>query len=245
VNPAVRTERTFEEIRVGQLSTALGSAEPGLRGLQSWLDELQPCVGAQVAELHWSAQGAAGPTARAESTVTRWRVAENSTGVIHSDLRLSSPTGEPSERAQVVWHVPAVSAPADPLTRTARDFGSLAWAQLLAERLTGDPRFAAATGSFDGSIALAVGPDEVDLRIYRGTIIEVARKSLLGATFTITASELTWVELLTGPYDDFVRFAARSAFRIRGSGFEYLRMTKAVRILVSHARELAGSDDDA
>ena len=82
------------------------------------------------------------------------------------------------------------------------------------------------------------GAAEVQLRVYRGRVLEAARKSLDGATFTISADELTWVELLTGEYDEYVRFAANGRFHILGSGFQYLRLTRTVRLLVDHARAM-------
>jgi hypothetical protein len=244
---STETIGSFTDVRVGQVAQ-VKSAEhaAGLAGFAGWLEDLKPCSDALVSDLRWVPVERPEPAVQASSTITRWRVdPDRATGTIHCDIALRAENGSISERAQVRWRVADVTATADDPTRIARDFGSLPWARALAHRLGNDPSFASSTGSFDGSIALTVGDDDIDLRIYKGNIVEVAKKSLLGATFAIAASELTWVELFTGPYDDFVRLAARSAFRVRGSGFEYLRLTKAVRILVSHAREMAAGDHNA
>ncbi len=123
--------------------------------------------------------------------------------------------------------------------------GATGWGRLVGDLLAGDAEFASATATFDGSIALAVGEDEVGSRLYRGRIVDVAHKSLQGATFTVAADELTWVRPFTGVHDDYVRLAAAGAFRVRGSGFQYLRMTKAIRILVDRARKAVADAGDA
>jgi hypothetical protein len=78
----------------------------------------------------------------------------------------------------------------------------------------------------------------VEFRIYRGSLIESGRKTLDGPTYTIEADALTWAELITGRYDDYVRLAAQSRFSVRGSGFQYLRLSKTTRIMIWHAREM-------
>lgn len=118
-------------------------------------------------------------------------------------------------------------------------FGTVAWGQALARRLDSDGRFTAATGSWDGTLGLRCGDDEVHLRIYRGRVLEATRRTPHGATFTLVAGELSWTELLTGPRNDFLWRAMNHEFEARGSGYEYLRLTKAVTALVDCARELA------
>lgn len=234
---------SFAQVRVGQVTHGEATDRPaGAAGFLSLVDDVSPCPGAVLADLHWSRVDTERAGTRVEATVTRWRVAAD-TGTIHQDIRLLDATDKVVEHADAVWRVSGVGAVAEDPSRVALDFGSQPWARLVAERLSDDAEFTSATASFDGSIGLAVGEDEVDLRIYKGSIIEVNRKSLQGATFTIAATELTWVRLFTDRYDDYVRLAARGAFRIKGSGFQYLRMTKAVRILVSRVRSLVADVD--
>ncbi len=238
-------EVPFGRVRVGLTAHAdpVSAQEPGVRGFLALVEGFRPCSGAQLVDLSWSA-GAPVTADRAEATVTRRRVDGSGTGTVHQDVRLLDAAGKAGQRAQAVWRV-AGTGESEAETRVATDFGSRDWARRVGAVLDADQEFAAATATFDGSIGLTIGTDDVDFRIYKGSVIEVGAKSLQGATFTITADELTWVRLFTGPHDDYVRLAARGAFRIKGSGFQYLRMTKAVRILVSRVRSLVADADHA
>jgi putative sterol carrier protein len=118
-------------------------------------------------------------------------------------------------------------------------FGTPRWAEALASRLADDARFGSAVATWDGTIGLRCGGAEVHLRIYRGRVIEVTRRAPHGATFTLGADEVTWTRLITGPRNDFLRRAMRGEFDVRGSGYEYLRLTKVLDVLVDNARALA------
>lgn len=126
----------------------------------------------------------------------------------------------------------------------ARQFATAAWAEALADRLGADERFASATSSWDGTIGLRCGEQEVHLRIYRGRVIEATRRAPLGATFTVGAPELVWTELITGPRNDFMQRVMRGQFDVSGSGYEYLRLTKVLHVLVDDAREMAAEGAD-
>lgn len=127
----------------------------------------------------------------------------------------------------------------------ARAFGTRAWGEALAAELAGDGRFAESTASWDGTIGLRAGGEEVHLRIYRGSVLEVSTRAALGATFTLEADELVWTELVTGPVNDLTRRTMRGEFSTRGNAYEYLRLTRPLHLLVDAARALAGADDRA
>jgi putative sterol carrier protein len=201
-------------------------------------DRLRPCADATLRGVEWS--GGSGVVSAVRATVTRRRVADGA-GRLHQTLRLLGP--EPAGSALLAWSVePAQHAP------TARDLAlddiaSVDWGRRLADRLDADPDFRSSASTFDGALGIRSGAAEVQLRLYRGRVVEAARKSLDGATFTISADELTWLELLTGEYDEYVRFAAAGRFRIVGSGFQYLRLTRTVRVLIGHARAMVAEVD--
>lgn len=188
---------------------------------------LRPCAGAVLRGVEWSGSGAADVL---RATLTRRRVTDGR-GVLHQAV-LGAGT------ALLSWEVePATYQP------TARDLalddiGGVGWGRRLADRLDRDEDFRSSASTFDGTIGLRSGAVEVQLRVYRGRVLEAARRSLDGATFTISADELTWVELLTGEHDEYVRFAADGRFHILGSGFQYLRLTRTVRVLVDRARAM-------
>jgi hypothetical protein len=170
--------------------------------------------------------------------VTRLRVAGDQVQ-LHQDVRATAVDGGLVHRVGLRWALPADAVP----TSAVLDVGTVEWGTRLAERLASDKDFASSVSTFDGTIGIVSGDEQVRFRIYRGRIIETARKSLDGPTFDVTADERTWVELLRGQHDDYVRFAARGRFRILGSGFQYLRMTRTVRLMVAAARAMAREND--
>jgi putative sterol carrier protein len=127
------------------------------------------------------------------------------------------------------------------LTRkTNRDVGTLAWGEAMAETLTADEVFAGSVGTWDGTLGLRSGDREVQLRIYRGRIIEVTRRTAHGATFTLGADDHTWVDVLTAEEQiPFGVLLMTGAFEVSGDPYEYLRLTKALEIIVDHARSYA------
>src|SRR5690606_40485018 len=113
-----------------------------------------------------------------------------------------------------------------------------------AELLEQDERFTSAISSWDGTIGLRCGDDEVHLRLYRGRVIEVTRRAPHGATFTLDADELVWTELITGARNDFMQRVMRGQVKVTGSGYAYLRLTKVLHVVVDHARKLAAEGPD-
>jgi hypothetical protein len=231
----------FADLVVG--STIVGAAHRGVERSDSplgpggdLLGGVVPCRGARLTDLVWRQPTLAAPnaTARLTMTITRWR-AESAAGRVHGALRLVGAADELLASGESKWEVPGAQGTATP-ERIAWDVGSLAWGRRIADELGKDPAFASTTATFDGTIGIASGDDEIHLRIYRGAIIEVAPKALAGSTFTVWASELTWVEMLQSPRLDYVRRASSRQFTTRGNSFEYLRMFKALMLLVEQAR---------
>jgi len=122
---------------------------------------------------------------------------------------------------------------------TNRDVGTNAWAEELASQLRGNKAFRSAADSWDGTIGLRAGEDEVHLRIYRGQIIDVTSRAPHGSTFTFGATHRTWTDLLTGPPDQFARRLLAGDFEVTGDRYEYLRLTKTLEIIVETARAMA------
>lgn len=131
---------------------------------------------------------------------------------------------------------------AEDLTRRSvqRDVGTLAWGEMLAARLVEDGRFQDAVATWDGAIGLRSGDHTVELRVYRGVVIEVTQRSPHGATFTVGADDRTWADVLTGPETSFGVRLMRGDFAVSGDPYEYLRLTKALEIIVGTARDVAG-----
>ncbi|GAB2976221.1 hypothetical protein LWP59_31280 [Amycolatopsis acidiphila] len=190
-----------------------------------------------LTDLSWQHVSAGSPDDRleAELVVTRCRRAQDrDNGLVQRHLRVRNQHGETRQRGCATVLVPARGPGPD---RVCHNFGTVAWGEALTEGLGED--FARATASWDGTIGLRCGEDEVHLRVYRGRVVEVTRRAPLGATFVLAASELTWTELVTGPADDFMRRAMHGEFEVTGNGYEYLRLTKVLALLARRAREVA------
>ncbi|WP_243770054.1 MaoC/PaaZ C-terminal domain-containing protein [Amycolatopsis acidicola] len=176
-----------------------------------------------------------GDTLHFELTITRChRTSAGDEGVVNRHVKLLNQDGVTVQEGTTAVLVRARDSGPDP---AGRAFGTVAWGEAVVERLGAE--FAAATATWDGTIGLRSGDHEVHLRIYRGRVLEVTRRTPLGATFVLGADELTWTELITGEHNDFMRRAMRGEFEVSGSGYEYLRLTKALALLVDAAREVA------
>lgn len=254
------TRACFEDFRVGQQHVVnTGSGEPrpapdgtgpaagpvaaGLGPFLGLVDRagVLPGPPLRVVETQWAElpSSSAGAPVRATFTVTRCRRAPGeATGSVRWHVRADDAHGKPVQEGSVTAVVPTRSGgPADDAGEPG--FCTRPWGQALAARLEADERFAAATATWDGSIGLRSGADQVQLRVYRGRVVDVAARTPHGATFTVEAQEHDWTELLTGPLNDFTRRVMSSdAFSVSGSAYEYLRMTKAVLFLIDAARDL-------
>ncbi|WP_067452047.1 hypothetical protein [Actinomadura macra] len=190
--------------------------------------------------LHGESTSQAEAAVRLEATVTRRIPGAGPAHVaIHQSVHLVDERDRVLSRSSVAWSVPVTLSRNTAVEWEATDFASLRWGGRLRERLAEDPRFARTTRSFDGAIALAAPDRQVHFRIYRGVVLDVTRKSLDGATFAIEGTDLAWLDLLAADTNDFIRRTSDGQFRAQGSGYQYLRMIKAVMLMIDHARALA------
>lgn len=265
-SPPPRTGPYFEDFTVGQ-RMAVGPSDTGATGpdaaggpapdvtvgsalapflaLVDGSGVLPPsAVGVLEAEWRDVAQASDSAALRAVLTVTSCRrLSGGSTGSVRWHAEVSDETGLLVQEADVTVLVAARTGDEEGGDDAARAFCTRRWGQQLAERLSQDERFGAATATWDGSIGLRSGTDEVQLRVYRGRVLEAVGRTPEGATFTVEAAEHAWTSLLTGPSNDYFRRAmSDSPFAVSGSAYEYLRMTKALMVLIDAARALSAED---
>ncbi|MCU1614394.1 MAG: Acyl dehydratase [Frankiales bacterium] len=174
-------------------------------------------------------------------TITRCRrTSAGDQGVVNRHVLLKREDGTVLQEGTTAFLVMARNSAEPGSDPAALDFCGPQWTKDLAARLDGDAEFGAATRSFDGTIGLQAGTVATSLRIYKGKVLEAAAKSLLGPTFTVQASELVWTQLMTGSRNDFIPRTLRGEFSVVGSGYDYLRLTKALMRIWESGREMAG-----
>ncbi|MFC9363230.1 hypothetical protein ACFTZB_42530 [Rhodococcus sp. NPDC057014] len=238
---AVGDRTVSEPRRVSEL--ALSLPEPSLTGIVlAGMLTPRPTAEATRTGLQWNAECAVtGPdVVHVESVVTR--VEQSADGIIiDRHVRLVDHGGSVREQGIETWRLPD---PAGVRYDPAVDFCTPAWGEVLRESLSADPAFASALATWDGTVGLRCtdasgGAREVHLRIYRGRIIDVARRVPGGATFTLVIPAVTWVDLVVAEHNDFMRRAISGEFSSSGDGYEYLRLTKPLDIVIAHARAAA------
>jgi acyl dehydratase len=182
-----------------------------------------------------------GDSLRLEVILTRCRATSKpGVGVVGRHLALLKGDGTVAQEGTSTILVSRREEGGGPLeAHRLTDFAAPAWAEALVDRLGADDGFVAATGTFDGSIGLAAGRERVQLRIYRGRVIDVARTTPKGPTFTVSGSELAWTELALAPRNDYIPRAMNGRFEAAGDMYEYQRMTKAVILLWDAVRAMA------
>lgn len=188
-------------------------------------------------DTHWAYRRPlrVGDTVHLEMTVVRCRrTSGGARGVVTRHMRLLDEQDRCVQEGTTSALFAARGAGPDPVGRA---FGTPAWGEALVARLA--PEFAEAVADWDGAVGLRAGDHEVCLRIYRGRVIEVARRAVRGPTFTVEADESTWTQLVTAPTNEFMRFAMAGRFAVRGDGYEYLRLTRPLTLLVDAARAVA------
>lgn len=172
---------------------------------------------------------------RTESVITRV-VADGDTTVVVRRVVLRDNANTLREEAVETWRVrDGGAAPVVPAT----DFCTDRWGVLVRDSLAADLDFASSLATWDGTIGLRCDDREIHLRVYRGRIVDVTRRTPGGATFTFVAPGHTWVDMMLGERADFMRRAIRGEFSSTGNGYEYLRLTKPLDIIVAHARTIA------
>lgn len=182
-----------------------------------------------------------------EITITRCRrTSAGDRGVVNRHAILQRGDGTIVQEGTTAFMVTAREAADASSDSAALDFCGRQWATDLAARLDDDAEFVASTRSFDGTIGLQAGTVETQLRVYRGKVLDAAPKTTLGATFTVQGSELVWTQLMTGPRNDFIPRTLRGEFSTSGSGYDYLRLTKALMRIWECGRAMArgGADRD-
>jgi acyl dehydratase len=180
-----------------------------------------------------------GDTVRAHFLITRCRRSSSRrAGLLGRHVALTRVDGEVLQEGTATLLVRARSDEG-PQSAVDTDFGTVAWGERLASLLAGNEELRSATETFDGAFGLRAGRDLVQLRVYRGRIVDVARTTPHGATFTLRGSERAWTELALAPRNDFLARASRDEFEVSGDVFEYLRMTKALVAVWDGVRELA------
>jgi putative sterol carrier protein len=196
----------------------------------------------RVLETQWRdlSSSAADGAVEATFTVTGLRrIPAEGAGSVQWHALVRDGSGRTLQEGSITVLLPSLSdGSTDP---AERDFCTRPWAEALARRLAEDEGFRSATSTWDGCIGLrAGGRSQVQLRIYRGRIIEVAARTPLGATFTLEAADHVWTDLMTGPSNDFFhRAMSGDSFTVTGNVYEYLRLSKALMALIDAARELA------
>lgn len=181
----------------------------------------------------------AGQTVRYEVTVTRVRRDEASGSVLSTRASMLSEDGTVLEQGNCDF---ATSETPREDAADRYQFGTVEWAKHLVPFLEADTCFTSAITAYDGTIGIACGGNEVHFRLYRGNVLEVTRRSMNGSDFTLEADDDTWVELILGERNDFMERAIKGQFRTKGSGYEYLRMTKALVCIIDAARAAASRE---
>ncbi|QBJ97124.1 hypothetical protein ERC79_15080 [Rhodococcus sp. ABRD24] len=187
--------------------------------------------------LSWRAHDPIEPddSVRTESMITRV-VADGDTTIVVRRVVLRDNVNALREEAVETWQLRDVGTA---LALPATDFCTDRWGVLVRDSLAADPDFASSLATWDGTIGLRCDDREIHLRVYRGRIIDVTRRTPGGATFTFVAPGHTWVDVMLGERDDFMRRAIAGEFSSTGNGYEYLRLTKPLNIIIAHARTIA------
>lgn len=188
-------------------------------------------------DTHWSyaAPIRVGDVVHLELVITATRRTRSGTrGLVTRHMRLVGDDGVTRQEGTTTALLAARTGGPDD---DRRAFGTLGWARAVVEAL--GPGFAETLATWDGTVGLRAGEDEVHLRVYRGAVIDVSPRAPHGATFTVAADPLTWSELVEAPDNPFMRLAMGGRFTVSGDGYEYLRLTRALHQLVDAVREVA------
>lgn len=170
-------------------------------------------------------------------------VAPHKTGsLIHADYRLVGKDGAVAETGTAIFATGAEHA-ADAVPELR--FATPEWGQAILPQLEASEAFRSAVQAYDGAIGIAGNGAEVHFRIYKGKVIEIGRRALKGSDFTVSASGTTWCQLILGARNDFMDRALKGEFSTTGSGYEYLRMTKVLVLIVDAARAAARTGEAA
>lgn len=232
------------------LHTGEGGAEPILHGafgvalFTGFVHQMGLAHGAlALLDTNWNYVGAIRIGDTLTCLITHTRLRRTSTEgrfVIHRHVELTNQHGETVQRGTSALLAAAAPEFLPPLSA---DPGSLAWGKELARNLEAAADFTTATANYDGTIGLSVGQTEVHLRIYRGQIIDVSRRALKGADFTLWIPENVWWELMAAEDNELMKQTMSGNLRSTGNGSEYLRLTKVLNLMIDAARGLNEKDN--
>ncbi|WP_433802091.1 MaoC/PaaZ C-terminal domain-containing protein [Actinomycetospora sp. CA-084318] len=192
---------------------------------------------AGLLDTHWSYRAPirVGDVVHLELTILRVRRTRSGTrGTVTRHMRLVGDDGVTRQEGTTTALVTARTPGPDD---DRRAFGTVGWGRALVDAL--DPEVATVLETWDGTIGLRCDDDEVHLRVYRGAVIDVSRRAPHGATFTLVADASTWLELVEAPDNPFLRLAMTGRLSATGDGYEYLRLTRALHLVVDAARAIA------
>ena len=218
----------------------------GLAGFFGWHHERGLSAHVEAAfDTHWDfvAPIHVGDSVTYEMTVTRTRrTSALRNGVVGRHVVVRNQHDEIVQVGRSAALVTAREAVDDRRARLGRSFPSVEWARALAPALGESAAFTRATGTWDGTLGLRLGGDLVVFRVYKGRVLEAGTRTPDGPTFVVSAPDVVWAGLLTGPRNDFTERTLRDEFEVEGSAYEYLRLTAAVVALVDEARAFARTE---
>jgi acyl dehydratase/putative sterol carrier protein len=111
------------------------------------------------------------------------------------------------------------------------------WLSVLGRTVAQDGAFTQATRYFDGTIGLEIDEIPWGWRIYQGKVIDQGARLASEATFTVTAPARTWLDFAESTHN-YIPFAMQGRFRVRGSRYEYARMSAAIVALTEIIKEM-------
>jgi acyl dehydratase len=178
-----------------------------------------------------------------ETLVTGWRrsTSRPDRGILHRHVTLLDDSGTVVQegatavlvraRGEDAAHDPAGALP---LSRP--------WARAVVARLEDDPAFRDPLQLFDGTIGLESDVAGVQLRVYKGRVIDVATRVPRCATFTLRGDAEHWTALLTGERNDLIVRARAGEFSVAGDAYAYLQLTHPLHLIVDAGRAIAAEE---
>ncbi|MFF2317881.1 MaoC family dehydratase [Arthrobacter sp. NPDC058097] len=171
-----------------------------------------------------------------ETLVTGWRrTSDPSRGIVHRSIRMLDSDGLVVQEGTAAVLVKAANALTTEDPSWALPLG-LPWAAAVVAELEDSSAFHDAMQLFDGTIGLASEAADVQLRVYKGQVIDIAKRTPRGPTFTLRGEARSWCELLTGERNDFIVRANRGEFDVSGDAYTYLQLTKALHLIIDAGR---------
>lgn len=226
------------------ISAMMASGTVGL--VFAGLSTTPAAVGADRTSVDWARIDGVAPGDSASVDTVITRILQRDSAIeIDRHVQVRDSDGILLEEGLETWSAPWSVAVR---SNAGTDVCTRRWGDALAESLLEDQSFADSLATWDGTLGLRCDDGshrrrEVHLRIYRGRIVDVSRRTPHGATFTFVADAVRWIELVTSARNEFMGRAIRGEFSSTGDGYEYLRLTKPLGIIIEHARTIAQEGD--